>query len=125
MWNVCPTCSNILLAAVKFSRMEELLKDKFKIINNSRNDCELMCYVNIDKHILVRVQCWEEGPTEDFDGNYETIYNDASIELTKDMAIRLRDELDRLIKSNYCPVKNETCINSEICQEQGFCSRCD
>lgn len=105
--------------------MDEFLKDKFKIVNNSRHDCELMCYVNIDKNILVRIQCWSEGPTEDFYGNYETQYDDAGIELNKENAIRLRDELDRLIKSNYCPTANETCLNSKVCESQGFCSRCD
>lgn len=116
---------NCLLAAVKFKKMEEFVKDKFRIDNGSRNDCSLYCYVNIDRHILIRVTEYCSDTGTDFFGEIETEYNDAGIELTKDMAIRLRDELDRLIKTNYCPTKNETCLNSEICQEQGFCSRCD
>lgn len=77
--------------------IEEFLKDKFRIDNCIRNDCSLYCYVNIDGHILIRVAEYCSDTGIDFFGEIETEYNDASIELTKDMAIRLRDELDRLI----------------------------
>lgn len=89
--------------------MEEFVKDKFRIDNGSRNDCSLYCYVNIDKHILIRVTEYCSDTGTDFFGESETEYNDAGIELTKDMAIRLRDELDRLIKSNYPLVISSVC----------------
>ena len=71
-------------------------KDQFRIDNNARHDdCSLYCYINIDGHILIRVvqTDWEE---ED-DGNANCDHNDAGIELNIDMAIKLRDELNKLI----------------------------
>ena len=72
------------------------MKNKFRIDNNSRNDCSLYCYVNIDNHILIRVtECYYDNKAL----FSEVEYNEAGIELTKEMAIRLCDELDKLIKS--------------------------
>lgn len=105
--------------------MEELLKDKFKIVNNSRNDCELMCYVNIDNYILINIKCWSEGLTEDFDGNYETQYDDAGIELNLENAKRLRDELNRLIEIKEMAKNKELCIKQD-CEykavHDGYCA---
>ena len=69
---------------------------QFRIDNNARHDCSLYCYINIDGHILVRVVStdWDE----DGWGEPEVTHDDAGIELTTEMAISLRDQLNILIE---------------------------
>jgi len=75
---------------------DELVKDKFRIDNTARHDdCSLYCYVNIDGYILIRV-VQTDWDTDDF-GEANCDHSDAGIELTVEMAAKLRDELDRLI----------------------------
>ena len=105
--------------------MDEFVKDQFRIDNDGATESTLYCYVNVNQQILVRVteHCWDTG-TEFFGESIEE-HNDAGIQLTKENAIKLRDELDRLIKSHYCPTHNEVGLNREQSDSQGFCSRCD
>ena len=77
---------------------ESLVNGKFKIENNQRHDdCELYCYINIDGYCLIRVVQTDWDEDEEFGG---ADHNDAGIELTTELAIKLRDELTRLIDAN-------------------------
>jgi hypothetical protein len=80
------------------NKIDKALENVFEITQTSGcKYCKLTCYVNINNKILIKVNEDFYDLHNDFGFDDESEFNEASIEITKEMAIELINELGGLI----------------------------